>query len=89
MTRRDSAKKESWNGLRDCGWRGELGAPPRGAGSLHRAGCEHGGAVRRDRTRGRQAIYALCCRLLRRLAGLEILLDPRSHFSTFGNGPED
>ena len=33
-THRDSAEKESWNGLRDCGWRGELGAPPRGAGSL-------------------------------------------------------
>jgi hypothetical protein len=41
------------------GWRGELGAPPRGAGSLHRAGCEHGGAVCRDRTRSWAMVHMI------------------------------
>jgi hypothetical protein len=34
-THRDSSRKKAGT---TCGWHGELGAPPRGAGSLHRAG---------------------------------------------------
>lgn len=66
-----------------------LGRPTARSGIATLGRVEHGRAVRRDRIRGTRSVDVLPCKRLCRLPGLQIFIDPRRHFSSFGDGPDD